>query len=132
MREQPARMICWFTIPLSAIFLIVGCQSTGSPTTLKREAKASAAADGIAWRKSSPPSTAQTQDSWDNPPKDESVRSVGFRGQPEVGGEPAPIPEIMIKDAPDSKVVHGTPVAMRHGSRYSSTTIVPALPNTAC
>jgi protein involved in polysaccharide export with SLBB domain len=130
MREQPARMLCLSVIMLGGLLIAAGCQTTGSlPPTLKRDPvaqgpnpKAAPATttptEGIAWKRSAP-STAQPPDTWTNPPKaDDTVRVTAFHAQPATV-EPAPIPEIMLKDGTSPKqLIPVQPVALRHGPRH--------------
>ncbi len=131
MREQPARMLFFSIVMLSGLFIIAGCQSTGAlPTTLKPDPVAQAPSlppappvttDGIVWKKSTVPSTAQAQEYWTNPAKPEGpVRTTAFQAQP-APVEPAPMPPIMVKDAPPSPSKQLTavqPAGLRYGPRH--------------
>jgi polysaccharide export outer membrane protein len=136
MRQQPARMLCLSLLMLSGLFIIAGCQSTGSlPPTLPRDpvvqgpisaTSTAMTTDGIAWKKSTAPSTAQAQEYWTNPPKaDDPVRVTAFQAQ----AEPAPIPQIMIKDAPPKQTTAVQPAGLRYGPRHG-VPIAPPPPGT--
>jgi polysaccharide export outer membrane protein len=134
MREQPVRMLCLSLFVLSGLFIIAGCQSTGSlPPTLPRDPvvlqgpipqaapspATTTTTDGIAWKRSTAPSTALAQESWTNPPRsDDPVRATAFQAQPATP-EPAPMPGIMIKDSsPPKQMTAVQPAGLRYGPRH--------------
>ena len=123
MREQPARVFCHATMMLGGLLIVAGCQSTSSlPAPVSRDpvvqystsssAANSSSSEVIVWKRSGP-ATAQTQEPPTNTPKtDNVVRTTSFQG-----AEPAPMPDIMIKDGsvPARQGIL-QPAVLRHGA----------------
>ncbi len=128
MREQPARVLCLAVMILGGLLMAAGCQSTSSlpasvnrdPIVQRSDAPPTPADTEVTIWKQSGPATGQAQEQWVSTPKtDNAVRTTAFQGPPTTA-EPAPMPEIMIKDGPiTSRQGVLQPVVMRHGPTHA-------------